>query len=402
MFPALHAKKVLLGISGSIAAYKTPFLVRALIKAGAEVQVVMTPASKSFVAPLSLSTVSNKPVYSEFVESEDDLWNNHVDLGLWADLMLIAPASANTLSKMSQATCDNLLLAVYLSAKCPVYFAPAMDLDMHEHPATQEAIQQLVMRDNIQIPAQEGELASGLQGVGRMQEPDQIVDFVEKDLAAKMPLMGQKILITAGPTYEPIDPVRYIGNHSSGKMGYAIANEAASQGAEVVLISGPTDEIPIHPAIRLVRTSTTDEMLESCLQDFDDCNILVMAAAVADYKPKNLKKNKIKKTENTSSIELVKTVDILQQLGEKKSNQLLVGFSLETENELVNAKSKLQKKNLDAIVLNSLADKGAGFQHDTNKITFIPATGKHKTYPLKNKSEVAIDILDEIKTMIDA
>ena len=402
MFPALHAKKVLLGISGSIAAYKTPILVRALIKAGAEVQVVMTPASKSFVAPLSLSTVSNKPVYSEFVESEDDLWNNHVDLGLWADLMLIAPASANTLSKMSQATCDNLLLAVYLSAKCPVYFAPAMDLDMHEHPATQEAIQQLMMRDNIHIPAQEGELASGLQGIGRMQEPDQIVDFIEKDLAAKMPLMGQKILITAGPTYEPIDPVRYIGNHSSGKMGYAIANEAASQGAEVVLVSGPTDEIPIHPAIKLVRTNTADEMLEACLQDFNDCNILVMAAAVADYKPKNLKKNKIKKSEKTSSIELVKTVDILQQLGEKKSNQLLVGFSLETENELANAKTKLQKKNLDAIVLNSLADKGAGFQHNTNKITFIPAKGKHITYPLKNKSEVAVDILDEIKSMIDA
>ena len=402
MFPALHAKKVLLGISGSIAAYKTPILVRALIKAGAEVQVVMTPASKSFVAPLSLSTVSNKPVYSEFVESEDDLWNNHVDLGLWADLMLIAPASANTLSKMSQATCDNLLLAVYLSAKCPVYFAPAMDLDMHEHPATQEAIQQLMMRDNIHIPAQEGELASGLQGIGRMQEPDQIVDFIEKDLAAKMPLMGQKILITAGPTYEPIDPVRYIGNHSSGKMGYAIANEAASQGAEVVLVSGPTDEIPIHPAIKLVRTNTADEMLEACLQDFNDCNILVMAAAVADYKPKNLKKNKIKKSEKTSSIELVKTVDILQQLGEKKSNQLLVGFSLETENELVNAKTKLKKKNIDAIVLNSLADKGAGFQHNTNKITFIPARGKHKTYPLKNKSEVAVDILDEIKSMIDA
>ena len=402
MFSALHAKKVLLGISGSIAAYKTPILVRALIKAGAEVQVVMTPASKSFVAPLSLSTVSNKPVYSEFVESEDDLWNNHVDLGLWADLMLIAPASANTLSKMSQATCDNLLLAVYLSAKCPVYFAPAMDLDMHEHPATQEAIQQLVMRDNIHIPAQEGELASGLQGIGRMQEPDQIVDFIEKDLAAKMPLIGQKILITAGPTYEPIDPVRYIGNHSSGKMGYAIANEAASQGAEVVLVSGPTDEIPIHPAIKLVRTNTADEMLEACLQDFNDCNILVMAAAVADYKPKNLKKNKIKKSEKTSSIELVKTVDILQQLGEKKSNQLLVGFSLETENELVNAKTKLKKKNIDAIVLNSLADKGAGFQHNTNKITFIPARGKHKTYPLKNKSEVAVDILDEIKSMIDA
>ena len=245
---------------------------------------------------------------------------------------------------MSQATCDNLLLAVYLSAKCPVYFAPAMDLDMHEHPATQKAIQQLVMRDNIHIPAQDGELASGLQGIGRMQEPDQIVDFLEKDLAAKMPLIGQKILITAGPTYEPIDPVRYIGNHSSGKMGYAIANEAASQGAEVVLVSGPSDEIPIHPAIKLVRTNTTDEMLEACLQDFNDCNILVMAAAVADFKPKNLMKNKIKKSEKTLSVELVKTVDILQQLGEKKSNQFIVGFSLETENGLANAKTKLQKK----------------------------------------------------------
>ena len=229
MFPALHAKKVILGISGSIAAYKTPFLVRALVKSGAEVQVVMTPAAKSFVAPLSLSTVSNKAVYSEFVESEDELWNNHVDLGLWADLMLIAPASANTLSKMAQATCDNLLLAVYLSAKCPVYFAPAMDLDMHEHPATQEAIQRLISRNNIHIPAQEGELASGLQGVGRMQEPDQIIDFLEKDLSSKMPFLGTKMMVTAGPTYEPLDPVRYIGNHSSGKMGYAIANAAASQ-----------------------------------------------------------------------------------------------------------------------------------------------------------------------------
>ncbi|MGB2476280.1 MAG: bifunctional phosphopantothenoylcysteine decarboxylase/phosphopantothenate--cysteine ligase CoaBC, partial [Flavobacteriaceae bacterium] len=230
MFPALHAKKVILGISGSIAAYKTPLLVRALIKAGAEVQVVMTPAAKSFVAPLSLSTVSNNAVYSEFVNSEEELWNNHVDLGLWADLMLIAPASANTLSKMAQATCDNLLLAVYLSAKCPVYFAPAMDLDMHEHPATQDAIQRLISRNNIHIPAQEGELASGLQGVGRMQEPDQIVDFLERDLSSKMPLLGIKMMVTAGPTYEPLDPVRYIGNYSSGKMGYAIANEAAAQG----------------------------------------------------------------------------------------------------------------------------------------------------------------------------
>ena len=402
MFPALHAKKVILGISGSIAAYKTPLLVRALIKAGAEVQVVMTPSSKSFVAPLSLSTVSNKAVYSEFVDSEEELWNNHVDLGLWADLMLIAPASANTLSKMAQATCDNLLLAVYLSAKCPVYFAPAMDLDMHEHPATQDAIQRLISRNNIHIPAQEGELASGLQGVGRMQEPDQIVDFLEQDLSSKMPLLGAKILVTAGPTYEPLDPVRYIGNYSSGKMGYAIANEAASQGAEVILISGPADDLAVHPGITLVQTKTADDMHTACLRHFEDCHVIVMAAAVADYKPKRMAKGKIKKDEDITSVDLVKTVDILQSLGEMKSNQILVGFALETDNELANAKEKIKKKNLDAIVLNSLADKGAGFQHETNKITFIPVTGQHTAFPLKDKSEVAVDILAQIKTMIDA
>ena len=402
MFPALHAKKVILGISGSIAAYKTPLLVRALIKAGAEVQVVMTPSSKSFVAPLSLSTVSNKAVYSEFVDSEDELWNNHVDLGFWADLMLVAPASANTLSKMAQATCDNLLLAVYLSAKCPVYFAPAMDLDMHEHPATQDAIQRLVSRNNIHIPAQEGELASGLQGVGRMQEPDQIIDFLEQDLSSKMPLLGTKMMVTAGPTYEPLDPVRYIGNYSSGKMGYAIANEAALQGAEVILISGPADDLAIHPGVTLVQTKTADEMHNACLRHFEDCNILVMAAAVADYKPKHTAEGKIKKEKEITSIELVKTVDILESLGKKKSNQILVGFALETDNELSNAKEKIKKKNLDAIVLNSLADMGAGFQHTTNKITFIPATGEHTAYPLKEKSEVAVDILTQIKTLIDA
>ena len=402
MFPALHAKKVILGISGSIAAYKTPLLVRALIKAGAEVQVVMTPSSKSFVAPLSLSTVSNKAVYSEFVDSEDELWNNHVDLGFWADLMLVAPASANTLSKMAQATCDNLLLAVYLSAKCPVYFAPAMDLDMHEHPATQDAIQRLISRNNIHIPAQEGELASGLQGVGRMQEPDQIIDFLEQDLSSKMPLLGTKMMVTAGPTYEPLDPVRYIGNYSSGKMGYAIANEAALQGAEVILISGPADDLAIHPGVTLVQTKTADEMHNACLRHFEDCNILVMAAAVADYKPKHTAEGKIKKEKEITSIELVKTVDILESLGKKKSNQILVGFALETDNELSNAKEKIKKKNLDAIVLNSLADMGAGFQHTTNKITFIPATGEHTAYPLKEKSEVAVDILTQIKTLIDA
>jgi phosphopantothenoylcysteine decarboxylase/phosphopantothenate--cysteine ligase len=402
MFPALHAKKVILGISGSIAAYKTPLLVRALVKAGAEVQVVMTPSSKSFVAPLSLSTLSNKPVYSEFVESEDELWNNHVDLGLWADLMLIAPASANTLSKMVQATCDNLLLAVYLSAKCPVYFAPAMDLDMHEHPATQDTIQRLVSRNNIHIPAQEGELASGLQGVGRMQEPDQIVDFLEQDLSSKMPLLGTRMMVTAGPTYEPLDPVRYIGNYSSGKMGYAIANEAALQGAEVILISGPADDLAIHPGVTLVQTKTADDMHTACLRHFEDCNILVMAAAVADYKPKHMAEGKIKKEEEITSVELVKTVDILESLGKKKTNQVLVGFALETDNELSNAKEKIKKKNLDAIILNSLADKGTGFQHTTNKITFIPATGEHTAYPLKDKSDVAIDILTQIKSMIDA
>ena len=402
MFPALHAKKVILGISGSIAAYKTPLLVRALVKAGAEVQVVMTPSSKSFVAPLSLSTVSNRAVYSEFVESEEELWNNHVDLGLWADLMLIAPASANTLSKMAQAACDNLLLAVYLSAKCPVYFAPAMDLDMHEHPATQDAIQRLISRNNIHIPAQEGELASGLQGVGRMQEPDQIVDFLEHDLSSKMPFLGVKTLVTAGPTHEPLDPVRYIGNYSSGKRGYAIANEAASLGSEVFLVSGPADDLAIHPGVTLVQTKTADEMHTACLRHFSNCDILVMAAAVADYKPKHKAEDKIKKEEKITSVELEKTIDILESLGKKKTNQILVGFALETDNELSNAKEKIKKKNLDAIILNSLADKGAGFQHTTNKITFIPATGEHTAYPLKDKSEVAVDILAQIKMMIDA
>lgn len=402
MFPALHAKKVILGISGSIAAYKTPLLVRALVKAGAEVQVVMTPSSKSFVAPLSLSTVSNRAVYSEFVESEEELWNNHVDLGLWADLMLIAPASANTLSKMAQAACDNLLMAVYLSAKCPVYFAPAMDLDMHEHPATQDAIQRLISRNNIHIPAQEGDLASGLQGVGRMQEPDQIVDFLEHDLSSKMPFLGVKTLVTAGPTHEPLDPVRYIGNYSSGKMGYAIANEAASLGSEVILVSGPADDLAIHPGVTLVQTKTADEMHTACLRHFSNCDILVMAAAVADYKPKHKAEDKIKKEEKITSVELEKTIDILESLGKKKTNQILVGFALETDNELSNAKEKIKTKNLDAIILNSLADKGAGFQHSTNKITFIPAIGQHTTYPLKDKSEVAVDILAQIKTMIDA
>ena len=273
---------------------------------------------------------------------------------------------------------------------------------MHEHPATQDAIQRLISRNNIHIPAQEGELASGLQGVGRMQEPDQIVDFLEHDLSSKMPLLGIKILVTAGPTYEPLDPVRYIGNYSSGKMGYAIANEAASLGAEVILVSGPADDLAIRPGVTLVQTKTADDMHAACLRHFANCDILVMAAAVADYKPKHKAEDKIKKEDEISSVELVKTVDILESLGKKKTNQILVGFALETDNELSNAKEKIKKKNLDAIILNSLADKGAGFQHSTNKITFIPAIGQHTTYPLKDKSEVAVDILAQIKMMIDA
>ena len=398
---ALRAKKVLLGISGSIAAYKTPSLVRALIKAGAEVQVVLTPSAKSFVAPLSLSTVSNNPVLSEFVNDEEEVWNNHVSLGLWADLMLIAPASANTLSKMAQASCDNLLMATYLSARCPVYFAPAMDLDMHQHPATQEAIAKLESRSNIHIPSAEGPLASGLEGVGRMQEPDDIVRFLEQDLASKMPWLGKKILVTAGPTYESIDPVRFIGNQSSGKMGYAIANQAADWGAEVVLVSGPTDNMELHPTISLESVMTAGQMHAACLKYYDSMDVVVMAAAVADFKPKTQKTSKIKKDTPLDNLSLEPTIDILHDLGEKKSKQLLVGFALETEDGVIHAKQKIARKNLDAIVLNSLADKGAGFGHDTNKVTFIKRDGSQKTYPLKPKKEVAQDLLVEINQLIN-
>ncbi|MGD1998397.1 MAG: bifunctional phosphopantothenoylcysteine decarboxylase/phosphopantothenate--cysteine ligase CoaBC [Flavobacteriaceae bacterium] len=398
---ALHAKKVLLGISGSIAAYKTPILVRALVKAGAEVQVIMTPSAASFVTPLSLSTVSNKPVLTEFVDDEHEVWNNHVSLGLWADLMLIAPASANTLSKMAQASCDNLLMATYLSARCPVYFAPAMDLDMHQHPATQEAISKLESRSNIHIPSAEGPLASGLEGVGRMQEPEEIVAFLEKDLKAKMPWLGKKVLITAGPTYESIDPVRFIGNQSSGKMGYAVANQAAEWGAEVVLVSGPTDNLTLHPEIRLVPVTTADQMHKECLSYYKDSDVVVMAAAVADFKPKNPKKSKIKKRVSLDTLSLEPTVDILKDLGAKKNKQFLVGFALETEEGLDHARQKMTRKNLDAIVLNSLADHGAGFGHDTNKITFIKSDGSHNAYPLKSKKEVALDLLHEINLLIN-
>lgn len=394
----LSGKKIILGVSGGIAAYKTAHLVRLFIKAGAQVRVVMTPASKDFVTPLTLSTLSKNPVLSEFYseEEENDLWNNHVELGLWADLILIAPATANTLSKMANGNCDNLLIATYLSAKCPVYFAPAMDLDMYKHPSTLDSFSKLKMFGNIMIPAESGELASGLSGEGRMAEPENIISFIEADILSKLPLKGKKVLVTAGPTYEAIDPVRFIGNHSSGKMGFDIANELAKNGAEVTLVSGPTHLNTKNSSINLIRVSSAQDMYDACHQYFDEVDVAIAAAAVADYRPKNVASQKIKKSDATFVIELEKTKDILASLGEKKKNQFLIGFALETENEIEHAKLKIQKKNLDLIVLNSLNDKGAGFGHATNKVTFIDKNGNLEPMDLKSKEEVALDIVNKI------
>lgn len=394
----LSGKKIVLGISGGIAAYKTAHLVRLLIKAGAQVRVVMTPASKEFVTPLTLSTLSKNPVVSEFFseENENEVWNNHVEIGLWADFMLIAPATANTLSKMANGNCDNLLIATYLSAKCPVYIAPAMDLDMYKHPSTLESLHQLKSFGNQIIPAEKGELASGLHGEGRMAEPENILTFIENDIASKLPLRGKKILITAGPTYEAIDPVRFIGNHSSGKMGYDIANEAANNGAEVILVSGPTHLKTSNQNIQLIKVQSAEEMYVACHEYFSAVDVAVAAAAVADYKPKNVASQKIKKSESTLSIELEKTKDILASLGQIKKHQYLIGFALETENEIENAKLKIQKKNLDLIVLNSLNDKGAGFGFSTNKVTFINKNFEIEPMDLKSKEEVAKDIVSKI------
>ncbi|MBC5834228.1 bifunctional phosphopantothenoylcysteine decarboxylase/phosphopantothenate--cysteine ligase CoaBC [Flavobacterium sp. F372] len=394
----LNGKNVLLGVSGGIAAYKTASLVRLLIKAGAHVQVVMTPASIDFVTPLTLSTLSKKPVYSTFYNEEDAnaTWNNHVELALWADYMLIAPATANTLSKMASGTCDNLLLATYLSAKCPVYFAPAMDLDMYIHPTTKINFEKLQSFGNTIIPAESGELASGLSGEGRMAEPENIIQFIEKDLESKLPLKGKKILITAGPTFEAIDPVRFIGNHSSGKMGFDIATAAANLGAAVVLVSGPTHLQMKHSLVNVIRVTSADEMYDACHQYFENMDVAIAAAAVADYKPKNVATQKIKKTEATFTIELEKNKDILLSLGQIKKNQFLIGFALETENEIDNAKIKIEKKNLDLIVLNSLNDKGAGFGKPTNKVTFIDKDFNIFEHPLKSKELVAEDIVNLI------
>lgn len=399
----LHGKRILLGISGSIAAYKTPTIVRLLVKAGATVQVVMTDAAKTFVTPLTLSTVSNREVFSSFLneDNENAVWNNHVELGLWADAMLVAPASANTLSKMAQGRADNLLVATYLSAKCPVFFAPAMDLDMHKHPSNKKNIETLVAHGDILIPATSGALASGLEGEGRMEEPEHTVATLEAYFLAKSPLSGKKIVITAGPTYEPIDPVRFIGNHSSGKMGYALANTAAKQGADVTLISGPTATHTLHPRVKLSNVTTANEMLEACLDLYQISDAVIMAAAVADFKPENLVNQKIKKQDGLTAISLAPTPDILARLGETKENQILIGFALESQNALDNAKQKLNSKNLDAIVVNSLEDSGAGFGHNTNKISFLQHEKDTIHYPLKSKEEVAEDVLGHLKTMLD-
>jgi len=400
----LSGKKILLGISGGIAAYKTASLVRLFIKAGAHVKVVMTPASKDFITPLTLSTLSKNPVYSSFYHEEDEnaVWNNHVDLGLWADLFVIAPATANTLSKMVTGNSDNILIATYLSAKCPVYVAPAMDLDMYKHPSTKESFRQLESFGNKVIPAESGELASGLSGEGRMAEPENIVAFLEKDIEGKLPLRTKKILVTAGPTYEPIDPVRFIGNHSSGKMGFDIAKAAANEGAQVILVTGPTHLELKHPLVNVVRVTSSEEMYKACHKYFGTVDAAVAAAAVADYRPATVAPQKIKKSESTLTLQLEKTKDILASLGEKKMHQFLVGFALETENEIENAKLKITKKNLDLIVLNSLNDKGAGFGSATNKVTFIDKNFNEEPMELKTKEEVAQDIINKIKNTYNA
>jgi phosphopantothenoylcysteine decarboxylase/phosphopantothenate--cysteine ligase len=400
----LSGKKILLGISAGIAAYKTASLVRLFIKAGANVKVVMTPASKDFITPLTLSTLSKNPVHSTFVNEDDEnaIWNNHVELGLWADLFIVAPATANTMAKMANGVCDNLLLATYLSAKCPVYFAPAMDLDMYKHPTTKNTFDLLKRFGNTIIPATSGELASGLVGEGRMAEPEDIVTFLENNILDQLPLHDKKVLITAGPTYEAIDPVRFIGNHSSGKMGFEIAKASANLGAEVILITGPTHEKLTHSLVQIVPVTSAQDMYDEVHKHFQDVDVAILSAAVADYKPKQVATQKIKKKDTTLTLELEKTKDILASLGEIKEQQCLVGFALETDNELENAKAKLKKKNLNLIVLNSLNDKGAGFKSETNKGTIIDNKNNITEYPLKSKADVAADLLTEILKQLHA
>jgi phosphopantothenoylcysteine decarboxylase/phosphopantothenate--cysteine ligase len=399
MIDMLKEKNILLGVCGSIASYKSAEIVRLFVKAGANVKVVMTKDAISFITPLTLSTLSKNQVLSTYSNTETGEWNNHVELALWADLILIAPATANTIAKFATGLCDNLLSAIYLSAKCLVYIAPAMDLDMWKHQTAVKNIESLKSYGNIIINPNAGELASGLNGEGRLAEPEEIIAFINYQLSEKLPLKGKKVLITAGPTYEAIDPVRFIGNHSSGKMGYAIAEEFLRNGADVTLISGPTN-LSIDQSIKKIQVTSAKEMLDESLKYYDETDICIMSAAVADYTPINISTQKIKKQSDTFEIELIKTKDILKILGEKKKNQILVGFALETQNEEENAAEKLKKKNLDFIVLNSLNDEGAGFKHDTNKITILDKNLQKTTFDLKTKKEIAKDICNRIISLI--
>jgi phosphopantothenoylcysteine decarboxylase/phosphopantothenate--cysteine ligase len=392
----LRNKKILLGICGSIAAYKAAYLTRSLIKEGAEVQVVMTTSASEFISPLTLSTLSRRPAFTEFVKDDTGLWNNHVDMAIWADVMLIAPASANTIGKLAYGLCDNLLSAVYLSARCPVFIAPAMDLDMYKHAGTQANLSKLRSFGNRIIDAEDGELASGLSGKGRMAEPETIVHLLKVYFKNREKLKGRKVLVTAGPTYELIDPVRFIGNLSSGKMGYEIAQAFADAGAEVTLVSGPTF-LQDLAGVKMVRLRSAEEMFAATNKEFTSAHITILAAAVADYTPKYPANQKIKKHDESYNLELAKTVDIAFELGKiKRPEQLLVGFALETENETENARKKLISKNLDMIILNSLNDEGAGFGHDTNKVSILSKDNKIRNFELKSKREVAADIVATI------
>ena len=398
----LRGKHILLGVCGSIAAYKSAHLTRLLVKGGAHVQVVMTPDATNFITPLTLATLSGNPVYVDYFNPDTGEWNNHVHLALAADAIIIAPASANSLAKFSQGLCDNLLSAIYLSAKSPVFLAPAMDLDMWQHSSTQSNISRLESLGNHIVPPEDGPLASGLSGTGRLAEPEEIYAVLETHFSVQQPLDGRKVLVTAGPTHEAIDPVRYIGNHSSGKMGYAIASKLYDLGARVILVSGPT-ALPVPHGVEFVSVTSAADMLNACLTHFSDADITVMSAAVADFTPKTVVHQKIKKEDGPfQALELVKTTDILSTLGQqKKSGQILVGFALETDEGLASAEDKLRRKNLDFIVLNSTQDEGAGFAGDNNKITIIHQDNTLEEFELKAKTAVASDICSRIVTLVN-
>lgn len=396
----IKGKKIVLGITGSIAAYKAAVLARALIKKGAEVQIVITPAGKEFITPLTLSTITSKPVISEFFARRDGTWHSHVDLGLWADAMVIAPATASTIGKMANGIADNMLITTYLSMKAPVFVAPAMDLDMYAHPSTQKNLDTLRSYGNVIIEPAEGELASHLVGKGRMEEPEKIVEVLENFFTEGMDLKGKKIMITAGPTYEKIDPVRFIGNYSSGKMGYALAECCAERGAEVILVSGPVSITEKHPNIRKISVESAEEMYQAAVREFTGSDAAILCAAVADFTPESQSEQKIKREKEDLVLRLKPTHDIAAALGKlKKENQIMVGFALETNDEVEHAKDKLERKNLDFIVLNSLNDKGAGFRHDTNKITIIDKNSVTE-FPLKDKKEVAADIINHLAEIL--